>query len=107
MSMAQTFRDALIWHLERHETSVTDLARRTGVSHDAINNMIRREQSSTSIERAMAIAAYYGESVEQFLACAVPNSSFDSVVRLLSLLTPSELRMIEAQLRGLMRARDD
>jgi transcriptional regulator with XRE-family HTH domain len=105
MGMARTFRDALIWHLDRHKTSITDLARSCGVSRDVINNIIRREDSSTSVERAIAIASYYGESVEQFLACGVPNNRLDVVARLIGLITPDELKMLESQLRGLISSR--
>ena len=102
--MADDFRSALIWHMDQDDTKIVDLVRQTGVSRDVINKVLRRENSTTSVENAMLIAAFYGKSVNQFVARSEVRPS-DRLRNLLDLLRPEEQRLLEAQMRGLVAQR--
>lgn len=102
--MAHDFRHALVWHMDREGTSISDLVSATGVSRDVINKLRARPESSTTVENAMLIAAYYGKTVNQFISLETTNSD-DAAKTLIGLLTPEERRLLEAQMRGLLAAR--
>lgn len=51
------FRERMLKGLERHNMSVAELSRRSGVSYDVINKVKRREGASTTAENAAAILA--------------------------------------------------
>lgn len=61
------FRRALLYHMAVQGTSITDLVRASGVSRDVINKIKARAGASTSVENAIAIAAFYGETVNEFM----------------------------------------
>lgn len=103
--MSGEFRDAFIWHMEKHETPIADLVRATGVSRDVINKLIARPQSSTVVENAILIAAFYGKSLNAFIAREEPSNE-GRLAALFSLLEPEERRLLEAQMRGLIAAHD-
>lgn len=103
--MKNNFRTAFIWHLEKHGTKIADLVRETGVSRDVINKLKHREPSSTTAENALLIAAYYGKTVNEFMAC----QEADEISRtraLLDLLSPEEHRLLQSQIRGLVQGRE-
>jgi len=103
--MAQDFRSAFLHHVTQHKTSLSALARETGVSVDVLKKLKTRATASTSVESAMLIAAYYGKTVNQFVACE--EVSVDQTLEnLLSLLTPSERQLLQAQMLGLIAAHD-
>lgn len=103
--MKGRFREALLWHMEQEGTGVTELSRATGVSRDAINKIIARENSSTDAEKAMLIAAYYGKDLGEFMNLRDPGAE-NPIAALAELLTPDEARLLEAQIRGLLAGRD-
>lgn len=94
------FQRALLWHMDRHKTTIADLADGTGVSRDVIAKLRTRPGSSTTVENGMAIAAYYGKSVNQFVALQGATDE-DRLRMLLELLRPEEQQLLEAQIRGL------
>lgn len=102
--MATSFRNALVWHLARHNTKIADLVRRTGVSRDVINKLKKREESSTTPENALLIAAYYGKTLEQFIRCD-DDKADRPLLALVDLLTPDEEALLAAQVRGLISER--
>ena len=67
--MKNSFRKALLWHMERNTTGVAELARGAAVSPDIIKKVRAREQSSTNAETAEKIAGFYGKSLADFLRC--------------------------------------
>ena len=102
--MAYDFRNALVWHMDKEGTSISDLVSETGVSRDVINKLRARPESSTTVENAMLIAAYYGKTVNQFISLEETDAD-DAARSLVELLTPEERRLLEAQMRGLIAAR--
>ena len=102
--MANDFRNALIRHMEDNQTKIADLVRQTGVSRDVINKLISRENSSTTVENGMLIAAYYGKTTNQFIAMedVTPEGSAQN---LFDLLGPEERRLVEAQMLGIVSNR--
>lgn len=103
-SMSDDFKAALEWHIAQHNTKIADLAAGTGVSRDIINKVRLREKASTSVENAVLIAAYYGKTVNDFLAKR-PATETSRMRALLDLLSTEDRRLLEAQIRGLIQHR--
>jgi hypothetical protein len=101
-AVAATFNTALRWHMERFGPGPTELAKATGVSVGSIKQMRARPDSSTSAEKAAAIARYYGKSVKTFIECVDETEVESALEKLLQLLTPDERAMLEAQVRGML-----
>ncbi len=102
--MANDFRNALIWHMDAHGTTIADLVTRTGVSRDVINKLKKREASTTTVENAMLIAAFYGKTVNQFILKQDVSPS-ERAQNLFAMLQPEETQLLEAQMRGLLAER--
>jgi hypothetical protein len=101
-AVAASFNTALRWHMERFGPGPTELAKATGVSIGAIKMMRLRPESSTSAEKATAIARYYGKSVKAFMECVDDTEAESALEKLLQQLTPDERKMLEAQVRGML-----
>ncbi len=99
-SMADDFRAALMWHMETEQTRIIDLVRATGVSRDVINKLRKGSVTSTTVENAVVIAAYYGKSVNDFIARR-PSTEAGRVSALLDLLSEAERRLLVRQIEGL------
>lgn len=99
--MAYEFRKAFVEAFDRHDTKIADIVKATGVSRDVINKLLARENSSTTAENAILIAAYYGSTVNQFITGADPSQE-DRLAALFGLLSEEEKRLVESQLRGLV-----
>lgn len=102
--MGKSFRLALLWHMQRHDTKISDLVRVTGISRDVINKLLSRENSTTAVENALLISAFYGKTVETFIAKSDLSAS-ERMDALAELLSPDELRLIEAQIQGILQSR--
>ena len=102
--MASDFRNALLWHMDRHKTKISDLVKATGISRDVINKLKSRENSSTTVENALLIASFYGETLEQFFQCETTKSE-NVLSSLAQMLRPEEVEMLEAQVRGILASR--
>ena len=100
--MTHPFREAFVWHMEKHGTTIKDMVERTGVSRDVINKLLSRPDSSTVVENGVLIAAYYGKTVNQFIARQDVGAR-ESLDSLLALLTPEETRLLMLQIEGLVR----
>lgn len=103
--MASDFRKALLWHMDHHDTGISDIVSATGVSRDVINKLKARENASTTVENAMLIAAYYGKTVNEFIALK-DATAISRATALIEMLKPEERRLLEAQIRGLLAQRD-
>lgn len=104
-AMAEDFRAALLWHMQEHGTTVAQLVAATGVTRDIINKVRMRENASTSVENAVLIAAYYGKTVNEFLALR-PSTEASRIRALVDLLPTEAQRLLEAQIRGLLDHRE-
>lgn len=93
-----------MWHMERHNTKIADLVRETGVSRDVVNKLKARPESSTDVENAILIAAYYGKTVNEFITKKEATDA-SRTQALLGLLSPEEHRLLQSQIRGLLRER--
>lgn len=101
--MDKKFGAALIWHINENQTSLADLARQTGVSLDVIKKLNTGRSVSTTAEIALAIAAYYGKTLPQFLRCSEPDEK--TFTALLDLLTEEERQVLHRQILGLLSNR--
>ncbi len=97
------FRDAFLWHVEKHGTSFAELVAATGVSRDILNKLKARPASSTNVEAGIAIARFYGKTVEQFMR-REPSDREREFARLYAELTPQERQLLVAQMRGILEA---
>lgn len=103
--MGERFRDALIWHMERHGTTIAELSKGSGVSADVIKKLRTGHSQSTDVEKAIALASFYGKQVEAFIRQDAPAEDAAMSV-LASLLTEPERRLLVEQIRQLLDARD-
>ena len=103
--MTEDFRRAFLRHLEEHGTPLTAIARATGVSLDVLKKLKTRGSGSTTVENGMLIAAFYGETINQFVSLT-PVTDRQKLANLFELLTPSERQLLEAQMLGLVAARE-
>lgn len=99
--MERDFRTALLSHMEEHQTSIAELVSATGVSRDVINKLKGRAPSSTNVENAILIAAFYGKTVNEFIAGRKATAA-SRTRALLDLLSEEEVQLVEAQTRGLV-----
>lgn len=104
-AIMKDFRDALLWHMTQHQTTIAALAKGSGVSADVIKKVRSREGASAKAEDAWRIAAYFGKELPQFIKCeAVPDDQeFRS---LLGLLNPQEKKLLGAQMRAMLQVRE-
>ena len=100
----KTFADALIWHMNREQTGVTELADATGVSRVIIKKLRMKKAASTAAENAVAISKFYGKTVSQFLQCD-EQAIEDKLTHLIGLLTREERKQLERQVQGLLVTR--
>ena len=99
--MSGDFRDAFLWHLDRHGTKIADLVAATGVSRDVLNKLRARPGSSTTVENGLLIASFYGKTVNQFVACEVVSPEHQ-LATLIDMLPQEERRILLAQIRGML-----
>ncbi len=104
--MAQTFNQALLWHMEKFGPTIAELSRGSGVSVDAIKKLRQRPTGGTGSTIASKIAAYYGKSLEQFMQCQDAAQSEDTLLALIRLLTEDERVILLRQVRGMIAFRD-
>lgn len=104
-AMADDFRSAFLWHMNQSGTTISDLVSSTGVSRHVINKLKSRENSSTTVENGMLIAAYFGKTLNEFISKQEATSS-SRLTALFSLLGPEERRLLELQIRGLLAQHD-
>lgn len=88
--------------MDKHDTKIVDLVNSTGVSRDVINKLISRENSSTTAENAILIAAHYGKSIEKF---TMLQENDKAVPAIFDLLLPEEVELLEAQAKVLLSRR--
>ena len=103
--MKDAFRESFIRHVNEFGSKVADLEGGTGVPRSIINKLLRRENRTTNVEDAMAIAHYYGKSLEEFIG-GNTGSNTVALSALLSFLTDEELSMFVAQIKGVVADRD-
>ena len=102
--MKQGFRDALIRHLQQTGIGLTELARGAGVSLDSLKKLNTGKNVSTNAAQAVAIAAFFGKSLEDFVDPTLAAYA-ERLEKMLSLLTTEERTLVLAQIRGILHAR--
>lgn len=100
-TMAEDFRRAFLRHMEQSGATITEIARGTGVSRDVLNKLMARPDSSTSVENGLLVAAFFGKTVNQFVAMQ-DVGEVDRIAALAELLSQEERRLLEAQMRGIV-----
>ena len=104
------FRETLITRLEETGTTIAHLARQTGVPKTLIDKLNQRRAVATNYADAMAIAAYFGQTLEQFVGndpektCEEMGElrKFRPILDLLSQLSPARRLLIQYQLEGIV-----
>ena len=90
--------------MEKEATTITDLVAGTGVSRDVVNKLRAREGSTTTVENALMIAAFYGKTVNQFVN-REPAPQEDIIQALIGLLSDAETRELATQIRSILSDR--
>ncbi|PNW61799.1 UNVERIFIED_CONTAM: hypothetical protein BEN50_25730 [Euhalothece sp. KZN 001] len=102
--MKEAFRESLIEHLERHQVSLAELARETGVSLPQLQKLSQRRTVAPNVHDAVRIARYFGKSVEAFCG-EEENAELESLLGLIARLTPEQREIVEAQIAGIFARR--
>lgn len=98
-SMKKRFRDALIAALEGSGMSRRELAEAVGISKSQIDKICQREDASTKVEDAAAIADYFGCTLDEFMG-ASPDFLGKEYRDLLAKLPENERQFFLRQLKG-------
>ena len=101
--MSRSFGDTLKARMDAEGVSIGDLSRATSVSSDIIKKLRSREGSTTNVEDAARLAAYFGQSVEDFMSESPARAGLKVKI---DLLTPAEQRLVLAQIEGILAARE-
>lgn len=104
--MANEFKEALEWHMAEHDTKIVDLVKGCGVTRDVVNKILTpsRPTSSTAVENAILIAAFYGKTVNQFVS-KQKVSDAERARNLFDLLDPEDVAILESQIQSLLALR--
>ena len=83
------FREAFIRRFNADDTKVSELCRATGVGRSKINKLLSRLNDRVEVEDAIAIARFYGVTVEEFIgkgghALTLAPTYISSLINLLS-----------------------
>jgi hypothetical protein len=100
--MAKTFHDALLWHMQRHGTTIATLAAGAGVSPDVVKKIRVRPGSGTTAKTAERIASFYGKTYGQFMLCDDSVTDDEALLATVRLLSDAERQMLLRQVRGLL-----
>lgn len=104
----EQFREALIRRVQASGITITDLARRTGVSKPQLDKLMQRRVHATNVEDAAKLARFFGETVEDFLGRtdgAAPSDAVSRIRLLVGQLSLVEQEILEAQIAGLVARR--
>lgn len=102
--MKTAFRDAFIKHFNDSDARVVDVVNQTGVSRSKINKLLRKENDKVIVEDAIALASFFGKSVEQLLS-GQTSSARDQISALAEILTDEEAGLLAAQIKGVVAHR--
>jgi len=102
--MDRDFRNALLWHMDKNDTRMIDIVRATGVSNDVLKKLRTRENYSTTVENGLLIAAFYGKTVNQFVALE-ETSENDVISALVSMMQPEEKQLLAGKIREILAKR--
>lgn len=103
--MERPFRSALLWHMEQYGTTIAELSRGAGVSEDVIKKLRTGHSQSTDVEKAMAIAGFYGKTIERFIL-REESGEDDGMGALAAMLTERERTILLSQIRAFLETRD-
>lgn len=103
-AMAKNFQTAFLWHLENGPHSLAEIERGSGVTRSVLNKLKFRDGVSTTAENAIAIAHFYGKSLEEFIALEEPDR-LRVFADLWDGLTDQERRVVEATMRAIAQQR--
>ncbi|WP_341204808.1 helix-turn-helix transcriptional regulator [uncultured Sulfitobacter sp.] len=95
-----TFESALKRHLEASDLDVTTLARKAGVSRDALYKVVYGKTKSPSLEIIIRVASAFGETVEEFMGLT-PAQIRDDLLDEIGRLSAQERAVLHASLTAL------
>ena len=99
-NLPETFREALIQHMDAAGVGAAEVARRTGVSKPVIDKLRQRKAITTNVGDAVRLARYFGKSVEALMGADVHKERVDEMVSLFYRLSPEQSRIIRAQIHA-------
>lgn len=100
-----TFREAFIRRIDESDITLAELSRRTGVPKPTLDKLHQRKVETTSVANAIRIAAYFGQSVEEFMGLD-PDPAVSRLVQDWASLTEGEREIVDRVIRGLFAQRD-
>lgn len=101
----KTFQQALMEAVERNGVSLRSVAEATGVSYEQLKKLKQNKSKSTNVDDAIKIAAYFGQSVDDFIDHPGLKADLD-LSAVLSQLTQEERRFLLNAAKAQIAARD-
>ncbi len=88
------FRDALIHKLEETGISLRKVSEGSGVSYEQLKKLKQVESRTTNVEDAIKVAAFFGQTVDEFVAGEAAKAP-DRLAGVLSQLSPEGRAFLE------------
>ena len=104
-NMQKTFVKEFARRVKEQRLRISDIAEATGVSKDQLYRLSREERYSTNVDDAIKIAAYFGQTVNEFVG-GTREEIEDTLLRQIAQLSQAERKLLAASLRALLDARD-
>lgn len=106
MLARDAFRESLISHMDAVGITATDLARCTGVSKAVIDKLRQRVTTKVDVIDALALTAFFGKSVEDFLNAPKFSSDMSRLNNAMQRLDNRDLRIISSMLAAMLGNED-
>jgi len=101
----KSFVDILSERVEAEKINISDLSRITGVPKDKVYKLVKKKNLSTSVESAMQIASYFGQTLDEFMGDHRSGEELE-IIHLVSQLTEADRQLLLGFGKGLVAAKD-
>ncbi len=103
--MSKTFSQAFNDHLSEANVKITEVARGSGVTKEALYSLKYGKTRNMSVDDAIKVAAYFGETVEEFMG-QKPRRLRDALLDQIQQLSERERRILEVSLKAVLAERE-
>lgn len=103
--MYENFSEAFNAHLEKRKVAVTAIAKGSGVSKESLYSLKYGKTLNMSVDDAIRVAAYFGETVEEFMGLTGPRVD-DALIRRIEGLSPRERALLQAAIDAFLAPPD-
>lgn len=95
--LKEAFREALIAHIKTYRVSQAELARKAGVSKEALYALTQRKTVVPGVDFALAVSAVFGKTIEEFIGFTRDDRQ-TRIAAYIAMLSDDEQEFLESQL---------